>query len=362
MKKIMFYIDSLRRGGAQRVMANLADYFATAGYDVVLVNDFVQKGTDHYNVSDNVERIYLRDDNSGNVIIKNISRVLRLRRIIKDKKPDLILSFLGRPNKRMLIASLGIKVKKVVSVRNDPNREYGFGGLKKAYAKQLFKLADGCVFQTDEAAGYFPLKVQKRSIVIFNPVGQKIYASDRSLATQNIVTVGRMEKQKNHRMLIEAFSMISDAYPEENLIIYGDGPLRNDLISYIDELGLSDRIKLPGNISDVDTALSKAKVFVLSSDYEGMPNALMEAMAMGVPCISTDCPCGGPKMLIESEQQGILTPCKDATALSDKLRYILDNEQLRQVMSAAAKKRAEQFRPEVIYQQWENYLNTVAEK
>lgn len=130
MKKILFYIDMMYRGGAQRVMANLIEYFTEQGYETVLVNDFVQNSDKaQYHLPAGLKRVYLRQNLGGNKIVKNIERITRLRKVIKEEQPDMVLSFLGRPNKRMLLSTVGMRVKKVVSVRNDPYREYGKGFL-----------------------------------------------------------------------------------------------------------------------------------------------------------------------------------------------------------------------------------------
>lgn len=360
MKKILFYIDMMYRGGAQRVMANLIEYFTEQDYETVLVNDFVQSDDKaKYHLPVGVKRVYLRQNLVGNKIVKNIERIRHLRKIIRKEQPDMVLSFLGRPNKRMLLSTMGMKVKKVVSVRNDPYREYGRGFFSMQFARQLFKLADGCVFQTNEAAEYFPKSVKRKSTIILNPVGEKFYSVKRSETPKNIITVGRMEPQKNHKLLIEAFSKIACEFKKDNLIIYGEGPLRRELESYIENLGLKERIKLPGNVSNVEEVLAQAKIFVLPSDYEGMPNALMEAMAVGVPCISTDCPCGGPRMLISSEQEGRLVPCDSVNEMTKCIRELLLDANLRSQMTTAERRKAELFAADHIYKQWKDYFMSI---
>lgn len=360
MKKILFYIDSLRRGGAQRVMSNLVTFFCESGYETVLVNDFALQNDMHYDVPSEAKRIYLRPDNSGNALIKNIVRVTKLRKVIKEEKPDIVLSFMGRPNKRMLMATIGLDLKTIVSVRNDPNKEYGASKIKKYTAHQIFKLADGVVFQTEDAAEYFPEKIKNKSAIIFNPVGETFYTAVRSALPCDIVTTGRLEPQKNHKMLIDAFSRIADKC-RDDLYIYGEGPLRQELEELCVRLGVSDRVHLPGNTSDVKGVLEKANIYVLSSDYEGMPNALMEAMAVGVPAISTDCPCGGPKMLIKPGEEGLLVPCNDADALAKAMLALEQDDDKREEMGCRAAARAKDFLPSIIYKQWEEFFKHVFE-
>lgn len=357
MKKMVFYIDMLGRGGAQRVMCNLVNYFSEKAYDTILINDYIRdENLPHYDVPESVERKYLRKKRQGNPFIKNLERIVALRKILKEERPDVVVSFLGNPNMRLLIASFGLKTKKVVSVRNDPNKEYGKSMLRRLITNALFLLADAVVFQTEDAAKYFCKFIRKKSRVIFNPVATAMYSDKTTEERRNIITLGRLEPQKNHKMLIDAFAKITEKYPDECLYIYGDGMLRRKTEEYIDEKGLREKVFLFGNIADVKSALCAAKLFVLSSDYEGLPNALMEAMATGTPAVSTDCPCGGPRTLIQNENQGLLIPVGDVDALAIAMKKLLADDVLRKTIGQNARERAEAFRDETIYEQWEDYF------
>lgn len=358
MNKIILYIGSMQRGGANRVMANLADYFCKVGVDVVLVNDiFPNPLKPEYTVNPFVRRYFLDENGHGGRKIKRlIRRMSSFRKLVKKEKPDTIVSFMAAPNYRMLISTLGIKVRKIVSVRNDPYKEYG-NGIKKIITNMVFGLADGCVFQTWEASEYFFKIIRSRSRIIFNPVDEKFYSISREADAKNIVTVGRLEKQKNHRLLIDAFSRLSCDFPDEKLLIYGEGGLRSELELYVHELNLSDRVLFKGITTDIGKALSSAKVFVLSSNYEGMPNALMEAMVVGVPVVSTNCPCGGPRMLISNEEQGMLVDCYDESMLADAVRSLLVDGSMRKKLGEGAKEKAKEFHPDIIFKQWYDYIS-----
>ena len=357
--KIVLYIDSMCKGGAQRVMSNLADHLVEKE-EVILINDYKQDlDESQYIVNKCVRRLYLKNELSGNILVKNVQRIVNLRKIVREENPDVILSFMGRPNIRMAIATLGLRVKKIVSVRNDPNREYGENRIKKKIINFLFGLLDGCVFQTDEAKEYFSKKIQDKSRIIYNPVKHTFFETKREKICNNIVTFGRLEPQKNHSLLIGAFSQLADKFQNVNLIIYGEGPLKSNLECLIRELELDGRVILAGNTDHVVEELSKAMLFVLCSDYEGMPNALMEAMAAGVPCIATDCPCGGPHELIRDKTDGILIPCQDELALSEAMCDLIVNEDKREGYGLRAKQRAQMFKPELIYQEWDDYFNYI---
>lgn len=357
MKKIVLYIDNMNRGGAQRVMTNLCEHYVETGIQVVLVNDYpADEKKTTYRIPQSVKRLYLQSAYSRDPIINNICRLYTLRKILKKEKPQIALSFLGGPNIRLLIASTGLDHKTVISVRNDPNKEYAAAGIKKSWIRKLFERADGCVFQTNEAQAYFTERVREKSAVIFNPVDEKFYAVARTCKPGTIVTAGRMNEQKRHDLLIDAFALLVEDNPNVELVIYGEGSLRQQLNEKIDTYGLHGRVHLPGNVANLEEKLESANVFVLSSDYEGMPNALMEAMAAGVPCISTNCPCGGPKALDGGTGAIRLVECGDTEGLYLAMREIIENDELSYRMGAKAKERAVAFKPEVVYAEWDNYL------
>lgn len=357
MKKILCYIDSMQMGGAQRVMANLTKHFAEKNISVLLVNDIVPiNGIPEYEIDKNVRRLFLDQDSQRTKgIHKNINRILSLRKLVKKENPDIVLSFIGPPNIRMLVATIGLKTGKYVSVRNDPYREYG-NGIKKIIANLIFNLCDGCVFQTEDAANFFNKKIRTKSKIILNPVRQEFFEIDRVPEEERIVMVGRLNSQKNYPMAIKAFSKLASTYPKAQLHIFGDGELREELTAQIDQLGLSERIILEGRISNVASVLANATIYMLTSDYEGMPNSLMEAMAVGVPSIATNCPCGGVKSLINDEQNGIMVRCGDVEDLCEKLSILLEDKNKRLVMSRKAREESRKFETSKILSQWDEYL------
>lgn len=353
MKKILFYINSIHEGGAERVMTNLANTFAKRGHECVMVTSFVDKW--EYPLCEEVKRITLFRDELKGKVLKNFKLVKALKKTVKDEAPQVVVSFMAEPNFRMLFACRGLKVKKIISVRNDPNREYP-NFIYRFLAKNLYKRADGIVFQTEDAQKWFPEAIRDKSIIIFNQVDEVFYNTVFDGERGNIVTTGRLEKQKNHAMLIRAFASVADKI-DDDLYIYGEGSLRAELEKLIEDLGLKDRVFLPGQISSVADKIKSAKTFVLSSDYEGMPNALMEAMALGIPCVSTDCPCGGPRAIIEDGEDGLLVPVGDESALADAMTDLLYNREKAEIMGKKAKiKAGKLFSNETVFKQWEDFL------
>lgn len=355
-KTLMFYINAIHDGGAERVMLQLAKRFAQAGWRSVLVTSFVDSR--EYPVPEGVERISLeRQQQEQSRLKRNLSRIKALRRLIKGYRPRAVISFMAEPNFRAVLASAFLPVKVIVSVRNDPEREYA-GRLGRLVGKLLLPLADGCVFQTEQARSWFPKRLQRKSKVIMNQVDERFFTPAKAGTEGYVMTAGRLTGQKNQAMLIRAFASIAGEV-EQELRIYGEGELRGELEELIASLGMEKRIRLMGASDNMPEALAGAGLFVLPSDYEGMPNALLEAMASGLCCIATACPCGGPEAVIEDGISGRLIPVGEETALRDAMLELLRDEDKRREMGAKARRRAESFRPQAIFEQWRQYLESI---
>lgn len=355
--KILFYINVLSGGGAERVIANLSNQFAASGDSVVLVTTY--KTDNEYYVNSRVKRIYLEKatTTAQNRLVRNVSRIRKLRKTIKREMPNVIVSFMEEPNFRSLIATRGLNVSTIVSVRNDPKREY-HGIVGNFIAKCLMPLADGCVFQTEDARAYFSPTMKKKSEIIVNEVKDSFFSINRKPNAGRIVTLGRLTEQKNHRMLINAFAKVAQRYPYACLDIYGEGPLKDTLAELIDDLGLNNKVSLKGNTTNPEEVLATTDIFVLSSNYEGMPNALMEAMAAGLPCISTDCPCGGPRMLIDGNN-GKLVSVGEECEMIEMLEYLLENDDIKKTIGDRAKTSAANYKPDRIFGLWKSYIERV---
>lgn len=357
--KIGFYINVIGGGGAERVVANLANQFSEDNDEVVVITSI--RHEHEYYLNESIMRYNLEEEEIQGRLKKNLSRIKKLRKIVKNERMDILISFMAEPNYRSIIATIGLKTKCLISVRNDPNYEYA-GHMGKLLGKCLLPFADACVFQTSEAQAWFPTKLQKKSTIIPNAVKKEFFSIKRERIPGLIVTCGRLTSQKNHKLLIDAFCQITSDYPKAVLQIYGEGKLRTQLQELINSTQFSDRIKLMGSTNNVPEVLSKADIFVLSSDYEGMPNALMEAMAAGVACISTDCPCGGSRMLIKSEKTGILIKANDKQGMIDALKSLLSDVDTNMNMGFEARNRALLFKPEKVFEMWRAYIIRVTNK
>lgn len=350
--KIMCVGCSLVYGGAERVLTNLVNHFSQK-HEVVFVT-LLHRDQIPYPINENVTVV------NGLEFGPKIQAIFKLRKLIRGEKPDVILSFLTHVNITTLIAGFSTGVPIVVSERNDPSKEKS--RIRRVLRDITYLFADGIVFQTEDAKNYYRSVYRKRSAVIPNP----IYVSAENIQyvcqkrKKEIVAVGRLSEQKNFGMLIHACEPVLRRHPDFSLVIYGEGPLRGQLEELIQELEMEGRVCLYGQTSELHTLIRDSELFVMPSNYEGMPNALMEAMALGLCCVSTDCPVGGPRMLIDSGVNGWLIPVGDRDALSRKILELLDDGEERKALGEEARKIIQTFSPERVYQEWELYLRKVS--
>lgn len=355
-KHIAFYIGSLHKGGAERVFVNLAAYFVSRGYRVTMVTQYQREN--EYALPEGVVRVLsdLTPRQEGGRVQNLFRRYRKLRRIFKEIRADLVLSTIGKNNFMALCANLLLPTKVVVSVVADPKEEYP-GRLMRLLADTLFWLADGIVMQTTDAVRFFPKALQKRCVILKNSV-HPVFVRPRFTGErpQDIVAVGRMDANKNHRMAIRAFAQIATRFPKSRLFLYGDGPLRESLEGEIRDRGLWGRVFMPGVVTDVAERIEKAYAFLLTSFTEGMPNTLLEAMSLGLCCISTDCPCGGPKDLIRSGENGYLVPVDDDGAMAACLTKLLENPGMADEMGKKASMLQQEYQPDKVNREWEQYF------
>lgn len=366
MKKILFHINSLGKGGAERVMSNLANCFVEDGYEIILTTQWKEK--DEYQISDKVKRIHVglqpEDEKKGR-LYKLMKRYGNLRNVIKEQKPDLILAFSKNSNFRAILAALGLHIPVVVSERSDPNFQYK-GNIQKAKGNILYRIAAGNVFQTEYARDFFNKSVQKKSTVIFNPLHEKyIKVTQSKQRKKEIVTVGRISEVKNQKIMIEAFLEVRKIYPEYKFKIYGEDTKDGTyeiLKNMVEAADAKDSILFMGNSDTLEDAIKDATLFMLTSLYEGMPNALMEAMAMGIPCIATDCPCGGSYHLLNKDKCGILIKNESTKELIDAILHIIEHPEEAEYMGEKAMYVKEEMHPQKIYQEWLKYLSAIKKK
>lgn len=377
--KIAMFAGSLTRGGTERVVVTLAENFIKRGHEVLVVTPI--KAENEYEISPSIKRIIsdLTPDEMGGRIGNIFKRWKKLENIWRTEKTDVILSFIGRNNFSALISARRVDIPVAVAVRADPKMEY-CSAKDRIMMKLLYPKAAAVILQTHDSETFFPNNVRKLSVILKNPINPAFFedysgsatdgstdtagsatdgttggngnSTDTAAGPHRIVSVGRIDENKNHRMLINAFNSIKDDIPEYSLEIIGEGELRNELKALVKSLDIEDRVSLPGSCDNVAKKIYGADLFVLCSDTEGVPNTLLEAMALGIPAISTDCPCGGPKDIIVPGKNGFLVPVGDAQSLADCMYKVLGDEELRKSISLSAKKTASEFSEDKVVEEW----------
>ena len=356
MKRYIFFIGTLGNGGAERVVSILANKMAEEGMDVEILTYYDRPIS--YEINEKV-KISVVEKITGNR--NKIKNLFEIRKYFK-KNAQVVISFLAPFNMMAIAANFGTGIPMIVADRNDPSKVPSNKVLRKI-RDFLYCFADGVVVQTQKNKAYFSKIVQKKSEVIYNPVNLKEYAgiSLNLEREKTIVTAGRLMPQKNQEMMIRAFKTVEDKYPEYQLIIYGEGPKRNDLEQLISELKLEGNVQLPGNTTKLHDCIKAAGMFVLSSDYEGMPNALIEAMCLGLPVISTK--VSGATDLIKDHENGILTELNDQGELEAAMLELIENPLLAEKLAKNAVKLNESLELTKIMNQWIQFIKKIiAEK
>lgn len=353
--KIGFAIGSLNYSGAEKIARYLLEAFHKKGYELGVM---LLGSRDTYPDIPYAKQFTF--DNGGNRCLRVIRRQRRIKDIVKKEKFDVVVSFGVKYNLDVMEALRGSDVPVILCERNDPYSD-PHRRVLRLRRDLIYKKAAGFVFQTERIAEFFGEKIKSRSAVIPNFIEKKYTKADHESAEDNIVITARLdERQKNISMLLRAFKRFS----EDNgykLYLVGDGPDKGLYENYIRENGLEDRVILTGR-QKVMPYLMNAKLFVLSSYYEGMPNSLIEAMAVGLPCISTDCSGGGAAALIQNGVNGILVPSNDEDSMTEAMTRLAGDKELRIRLGNEAYKINEALEFNKIIAMWTDYIEGVAER
>ena len=340
MKRVVFAISSLHGGGAERVVSVWASALAERGYNVsVLVYSRLK---DEYPVSDKVKIYPIASSATECNDISIFERLKRFRKALKELKPNVVISFLPIVQIYVALASLGLRIPRVETIRINPWRAEI---LKSGYSKLwlwCFESGKALILQSEDQKDFFKKAVQKKAVVIPNPINHKYIDNGKpsyNSKSHNIVAAGRLTEQKNYTMMIDAIKIVAQEYNDILLEIYGSGNLEDDLRRYITKQELQNNVKLMGRSNELYNVYKNADMYLMSSDYEGMPNALAEAMACGLPCISTDCKTG-PRDLIDDGESGFLVECGDVTGLARKIKSVfsMSDDELMIIGQRARKK------------------------
>jgi len=371
--RITFVISSLGNGGAERVISTMANYWTEKEMLITLITLDTNE-TDFYRLHPNIKRIGLGlisiSDNIYKTIINNIKRITKLRNAIECSSPDIVISFMDKNNVLTLLATRGLGLKVIVSERSDPvqnltNRSWRW------LRRVVYPWADMIVAQNQQVKQWLEeIFAGTKVVVIPNPIKLENAETEsvslhevvgRKENIRSVVAMGRLGVEKGFDILIKAFAEVVHANTQWQLIIFGEGEERHALEQLISKLNLSERVYLPGRVTNPMRFLKQADLFVMSSRFEGFPNSLLEAMACGLPVVSFDCP-SGPRAIIRDGVDGMLVPPENIEALVDAMTTLMSDEFERKRLSERGPEVLERFALEKIMTMWEDALGTILEK
>ena len=352
-KKILFINSSLTGGGSERVMTLIANQFAKEQNNVtmVLLRD---KKKDTYKLNNNINCIRFKYASKNKIIIA-IQRIYKLRKAIKNGKYDYVISFMNDINITTLLAGWNLHTPIIISERADPSVRKT-NKLYKTLEHFIMTKAEKIVFQTEQVKKMYPNKIQKKSVVIPNPVNKNLPEPYHGKKDKKIVAIGRLSNQKNFPMLINSFAEFHKENNDYVLEIYGEGSLLSELKDLVKKHELEKHIFFKGYIEDIPTAIKKAEMYISTSNYEGISNAMIEALAMGIPSICTNCPVGGASMMIKNNINGILIPVKDEKALVESMNKISKDLEFANKLSNNGCLVREEYSIEKIAKKWQKII------
>lgn len=349
MKRIAIIAHGLSDGGAERVASMVANFYAQRGHAVLYLA--VLCPDKEYPLDERVTYHYISVPKCTRAT-RFLRRSLEIDRQLRSFGAQIAVSFL---TKDAIVSNLRRTVPLVYSLRTDPAREAGHG-IQKWITQFSYRRAERIVFQTQGAQDYFPEDIQKKGVIIPNPLTRHLPYWDPNNREKRIITACRLTPQKNLPMLIHSFALFHANHPDYRLEIYGKGSQLPALQSLCRELNIADAVHFPGYSAQIHQIMSTSAAFVLSSNFEGLSNSMLEALAVGVPTICTDCPPGGAREYITDGANGFLVPVGDTEALTEKLERLANDPALCQKMSWQAAMVRQKLNPDRILAQWEQIL------
>lgn len=367
--KIVIFIQSMLAGGAERVTANLANFWVSNGWDVTILT-LADKEGDFYYLNESVKRVALNLDGESNMIpvaiLNNIRRIFAVRKLLRDSKPDVIVGMMTTAAILSIIAAVGLSIRTIVSERSFPPL-LPVGRIWDWLRLMTYPYANQVVMLTEEGLIWLKNRIpEAKGAVIPNSVSypmaripplllpSSLVAGDRKL----ILAVGRLDSGKQFDKLLISFTGLAIKYPVWNLVIIGEGPERQKLQNFITESNLDDRAVLAGRVGNIGDWYATADIYVLSSKFEGFPNTLIEAMAYGCPVVSYDCDTG-PRDLIQDNVNGVLVrPVGNVRAMADAIEALIVDAEKRRELGEKAKEVRLEYSESVIMERWNSILLT----
>lgn len=358
--KITFVTATLTSGGSERVMSIVANKMQERGYEVEIIclNDQIV----FYPINEGIKITHVEVEAGTKSLPK---KLWWFRKYIQKTQPDVVIAFMVSVYTVTLLALMGVDIPVISSVRNDP----AYSNLRKKITRKiLLPRSAHVVVQTQQIKQYFSKNIQKKTTVIYNPVNERVFETSYDNDDDNdnpglkikderlnrIISVGRLYPQKDQKTMIEAFAKVSEKFPQWSLIIFGEGPERGALELLVERLKIKDKVSLPGKSENIIEELKKSKIFCLSSIYEGMSNALVEAICVGLPIVTTK--VSGTEELIENGENGFIVDIGDKDTMAMAMTKLIEDENLRQQFAEKNKAQAVKFETNAIVDQWEEVI------
>lgn len=361
MRSILFITNSISFGGASKMLCFVAESLAARNHKVIIVNlRATQNVTDYERTVTGVEVVTLDGMPAGKN--RHIYIIRKIKKIAQENHSDVVVGFTSFPNMYASIIGKLLHIPSIISERGDPNRTIG-NSLKDKIATFIINRSSGGVFQTEGAMDFYGNGLQRRGTVIPNPIFIKGDIPHISYAQREktVVSVGRLDnEQKRIDVMVKAFSIFSKTHPEYILKLYGKGTQEEEIKQWCIDLGIRDKVKFLGLTTQPMQDIARDGMFLITSDYEGISNSLLEAMAVGLPCVSTDHTPGGARLLIQDHENGLLAPIADAEALARAMCEFAENPELAKKCGNNAHDVVNRFEPSRIIDLWENYIIRVS--
>ena len=355
MKNIVIVVQRLSDGGAERVASILINYLYEHGYNVLVILAYYD--TREYYIHDEIKTIAIKTSKKS-AFARLAERNLKIYEATKAFNADVVVSFIT--NEVLVTECKGIPV--IHTLRNDPaHRDNSL--IKSIMRNFAYNNAAQVIFQTEGAKEFFGESIKNKGQVIFNPLmTDELPIWNECTDSKTFITACRLNKQKNIPMMIRAMKKLHEFYPEYRLDIYGSGEEKNSIEKLIKEFHGEDYIALKGHSTDIHSIMANSFAFVMSSDFEGLSNSMLEALTIGIPCICTDCPPGGARTFIENRKNGLLCQVGNHEELYENMKFLIENEKCRKSFGRKNQNLREKLSSENICEQWEKAIIRAMEK
>ncbi len=363
-KNILFLTNSISYGGAAKMLCFVANELSKREFSVSILNyDTTIKNIDYSQKINEGIKVY--DYRVGGIKgLKRLHQISYTKKIAKEIKADVIVAFTFIPNAIGQIVGKMLNIPSIMSERADPYITVTDSFADKLLLKIINRSAGG-VFQIQGAREFYDKGLQERSVVIPNPIFIKddIKFSDFKNREKSVVSVGRFGNgQKRYDIMLEAFKIFSEKHSEYVLKLYGEGPDEKFIEEEIEKFKLQDKVVIKGFTSNPMRDTLNDGIFLITSDFEGISNSMLEAMAIGLPVVATDCSPGGARMVITDHEDGLVVPTGDCEKIAQALCEFAENEELAIKCGNNARKVIERFSPDKLLKQWEDYIIEVVDK